>query len=207
MGPLLIGKGNVVSLAGGLVMAGGGAANLYQRLPAKELPTLMNRRFKADYVSSGAVPAGQFQHSSLALKHIHRYCMLPPSLMLCGAAAAPLSVAMNAHAPVPPSCRQGCYKVLSCLTDSLRDDALHCSHNSNGKGAVPQPGGLRYLFEGGYWGDTGLEMRVRQAGLDVILQPPLVVYHQEGGTLGGSGEEQLRRIQLMASNGAAFHIR
>ena len=37
VGPLLIGKGNVVSGAGGLLRTGRRAANLYQRLPAKDL--------------------------------------------------------------------------------------------------------------------------------------------------------------------------
>ena len=40
-----------------------------------------------------------------------------------------------------------------------------------------------------------------------ILQPFSVVLHQEGRAIGNQGEEQLRRDQLMASNGMAFRSR
>lgn len=40
--------------------------------------------------------------------------------------------------------------------------------------------GFDASFEGGYWVDTDLAMRVRQAELDIELQPLSVVCHQEG---------------------------
>jgi hypothetical protein len=47
-------------------------------------------------------------------------------------------------------------------------------------------------------------MRMRQAVLDIDFKPLSVMCHQEGRSSRASGEEQLRSIQLMTSNRAAF---
>jgi len=71
-------------------------------------------------------------------------------------------------------------------------------------------GGFDAAYREGYWEDTDLAMRLRQAGLDVVLQPLSIVYHQEGATFGSgslSAAAQSRKDKLMESNGAIFRER
>ena len=70
-------------------------------------------------------------------------------------------------------------------------------------------GGFDPAYKEGYWEDVDLAVRVRQAGLDVFLQPLSVVYHQEGGTFdakANSSASLLRKDQLMAVNGYSMAI-
>ena len=71
-------------------------------------------------------------------------------------------------------------------------------------------GGFDPAYKEGYWEDVDLAVRVRQAGLDVFLQPLSIVYHQEGGTFEATSDSAAslsRKDQLMAANGAIFRER
>ena len=71
-------------------------------------------------------------------------------------------------------------------------------------------GGFDPAYKEGYWEDVDLAVRVRQAGLDVFLQPLSIVYHQEGGTFEATPDSAAslsRKDKLMAINGAIFRER
>ena len=71
-------------------------------------------------------------------------------------------------------------------------------------------GGFDPAYKEGYWEDVDLAVRVRQAGLDVFLQPLSIVYHQGGGTFVANADSSAslsRKDQLMAVNGAIFRER
>ena len=55
VGPLLVGDGNVISGASSLILANTRTENLYEGLLVAELPSFINRRFRADYLSTGMI--------------------------------------------------------------------------------------------------------------------------------------------------------
>lgn len=68
-------------------------------------------------------------------------------------------------------------------------------------------GGFDDVYIEGYWEDTDLAMRIRQAGKDVLVQPLSIIYHQEGRTFGTDGNTSAvpsRKDTLMAQNGKNF---
>lgn len=68
-------------------------------------------------------------------------------------------------------------------------------------------GGFDDVYAEGYWEDTDLAMRMRKAGLSIILQPLSVIYHQEGGTFGvdsTNNTKTTRKDNLMRKNGEIF---
>ena len=70
--------------------------------------------------------------------------------------------------------------------------------------------GFDKAYDQGYWTDIDLAMRIRQAGLDVVLQPLSVVYHQGGSNplppVAGD-EQQSGKDWLMESNSRVFWAR
>ena len=70
--------------------------------------------------------------------------------------------------------------------------------------------GFDTAYRQGYWTDVDLAMRARQAGLDIILQPLSVVYHQGGGNplpaIAGDAQ-QSGKEWLMKVNGKVFRER
>ena len=67
-----MGDDNLITEASSLITAGAGAAILYRRLPAGQLPSFINRRFRADYLSTGSPP----NISRILMKHqSHSVCM------------------------------------------------------------------------------------------------------------------------------------
>lgn len=64
-------------------------------------------------------------------------------------------------------------------------------------------GGFDPQYIMGYYEDTDLAMAVRVAGLEVLVQPLAVNYHQEGGTFGTESTSDLKR-RLMAENKEKF---
>ena len=67
--------------------------------------------------------------------------------------------------------------------------------------------GFDMAYDQGYWTDVDLAMRTRQAGLDVVLQPLSVVYHQGGSNplprIAGD-EQRSGKDWLMESNSRVF---
>jgi GT2 family glycosyltransferase len=64
-------------------------------------------------------------------------------------------------------------------------------------------GGFDPRFGRGYFEDTDLAMSIKQLGLQVVVQPTAIVYHQEGHTLGGDDSPLKQR--LMHENGQIFY--
>ena len=53
IGPILVGDGNLISGASGLILADAGTEDLYKGWPVAQLPSFINRRFRADYLATG----------------------------------------------------------------------------------------------------------------------------------------------------------
>ena len=57
VGPVLVGDGNLISEASSFILADAGAENLYKGRPVAQLSSFINRRFRADYLSTGMTMA------------------------------------------------------------------------------------------------------------------------------------------------------
>ena len=71
-------------------------------------------------------------------------------------------------------------------------------------------GGFDSAYKTGFWGDVDLAVRVRQAGLELFLQPLSIVHHQENGTFqanSDSADSLSCKDELMAQNRAIFRER
>ena len=70
--------------------------------------------------------------------------------------------------------------------------------------------GFDAAYQQSYWNDVDLAMRAHQAGLDVVLQPLSVVYHQEGTnseSTAASESGQAEQERFIKMNGDIFQKR
>ena len=66
-----------------------------------------------------------------------------------------------------------------------------------------QVGGFDPRYERGYYEDTDFAMAVAASGLEVLMQPLALVFHQEGTTFGTDATSELKH-SLMAANRERF---